>query len=807
MEPVFFDTTEDCLRALLSDEVDQAYINTYSASYLMTTPKYRKFDIVQLQNIPFEISIGVSREQDRSVISLLNKSIDSLSTEEINAIIIRNTLSSQDITLMTLLSNMPYEQIMMIVILLLAVMVGVILSVMYRRRKRMIVAAVTKEYERFIRYVCMANSDVSEINLLTHTRIRYSIENGMVCSRSEDYGTLEEMLSAIHPDDIDSVRKKIDFDTLLEIINRTDEIYFEGRTLDKDGEYRWYAYMLQGVERDKAHPDNVMMYKRDIDKSKRKETEHRKELEEALVSAQSASMAKGRFLSNMSHEMRTPLNAVIGYLTIAKSSDDIEKVGSCIDKSEVAAKHLLSIINDVLDMSAIENGKIRICGEGFDLRGVITSVSLLFSSQAQAKGVAFDAVVYDIDCEQLVGDQLRLNQILMNLLSNAVKFTTDGGQVRLYVSQLRGKREDGSGIITKLVVTDTGIGMDEEFLERLFNPFEQESASTARIHGGSGLGLSITKNLIDMMGGSITVASLKNVGTTVTVELPFGCGGGAAEQTEKYPAARVLIVNRNSEAAGYIGAVASECGLTADAADSGEEAVRIISEGIQNGRSYDICIIDGILPDMNGFEAAKRIRDICGERPPVTAVSVCDRSSADCSDGADRLISKPLFRSDIISLLEEVLSGRRPDSRSTAFRKSFKGVRVLLVEDNAMNLEIAKELLARDGFTVECAVNGKIAVDMFTESPAGYYSLILMDIQMPVMDGCTATKEIRDSFHPRAKEVPIIAMTANAFADDVARVLECGMNAHASKPIDFNQLYAIIERYVPSKTSNASGIE
>lgn len=522
---------------------------------------------------------------------------------------------------------------------------------------------------------------------------------------------------------------------------------------------------------------------------------------DALEVAKQASESKGNFLSNMSHEIRTPLNAIIGYLTIAKDVEsDQSKISHCIDNCDVASRHLLQIINDILDMSSIKSGKLKIAHEDFDLKKEITDITTIFYQNAKAKNVEFETQVDGVTQEWLVGDQLRLNQILMNLLSNAVKFTPEQGRIQLKIQQMN---EDDKRVYIQFSVSDTGIGMSQEYMSRIFHPFEQENAGTAKKFGGSGLGLSITNNLIKMMGGTISVDSKQNEGTTFTVTLFFDKSQNNHVHSVRhadYSHVRVLVVDDKADECTYVKAMLKRCGVKSDSVTSGQAALRQIKARMGRDYSYDLCIIDWNMPEMNGCEVTKRIREELGSDLPIiiaTAYDVTAFESEAKASGVNKVIAKPLFQSTLLDLLVSTFGEYDPAASSDQAKEKIdmSGVRILLAEDNAMNMEIAVTMLEKTGICVDQARDGKEALDIFSASEPGTYDMILMDVQMPVMDGYEATKQIRKSTHPEAKTIPIIAMTANAFAEDVAEALSNGMNAHIAKPINYDKMFELLKKY------------
>lgn len=522
------------------------------------------------------------------------------------------------------------------------------------------------------------------------------------------------------------------------------------------------------------------------------------QLREAVAQADHANQAKSQFLARMSHEIRTPMNAIVGLTTIAKHHDkEPEKIDEYLTKIDVSSKVLLNIINDVLDMSAIESDKIKIACNPFNIREVLTSISTIYYTQCKQKGIRFEMNTAEVSDEQLVGDGLRLNQILLNLISNAYKFTPAGGKISVVAKEVSVK--DGKAYFN-FTVEDTGEGMSEEMQARLFKPFEQESATTAQKHGGSGLGLSIAKNLVEMMEGSISFHSQKDVGTTFTVSVPFKINEQAAKlDPERYKTIRALIVDDEEETREYTSVVLNRIGVPYAMAENGTDAIEKLRHAKEMGSGFDICFVDWKMPDMTGGAVTKQIRELFRKDTLIIIVSAYDTSEIEdeaIEAGADMFLSKPLFQSTVFNLLMKLSGGKFVNQTAENDSYDFGGRKVLLAEDTEFNAEIAIELLDMVNMKVDHAMNGKLAVDMFTAAEEGTYCAILMDVQMPVMDGYEATREIRSSDHPQAKNIPIFAMTANAFTEDVSAALNAGMNGHIAKPIDTRILYATLNKVV-----------
>ncbi len=528
---------------------------------------------------------------------------------------------------------------------------------------------------------------------------------------------------------------------------------------------------------------------------------HNRQLAEALQAAQAANSSKTTFLSNMSHDIRTPMNAILGFATLlAKDADNPVKVREYTKKVMASGQHLLSLINDVLDVSKIESGKAALTVGEFTLNNMVLSVDTIIRSAAKDKGQLFEVSVTGIRHERLIGDETRLNQVLINLLSNAVKYTPQGGSIWFRIIGLPQRSAQYEHI--RIEVEDNGFGMTPEYLEVIFDAFTRAENSTTNKVQGTGLGMAITKNIVELMGGTIEVASEVGKGSIFTVELELRIAGQEEDGHfwEKYGISRILVADDDEDACKNICDLMGGVNVAVDTAYCGEDAIKAVT-GPGSGR-YQVILLDWKMPGIDGVETARRIRAALAEPVLILLLTACDWEGIEEESfeaGIDAFLAKPFFVSTLKEKILELWGGQREIGKAgtkSALQCSLDGCHFLVVEDNEINAEILTELLGIEGATCEVAVNGELAVERFSHAAEGEFDTILMDVQMPVLNGYEATKRIRALAREDAKTIPIIAMTANAFAEDVKEAIHAGMNAHVSKPVDMEALKETIRQHI-----------
>ena len=592
------------------------------------------------------------------------------------------------------------------------------------------------------------------------------------------------VLGKLHPQDTEGQRSK-HLKGLL--VNEQREWDFE-YVHKKTGEQRWFHIIAMGSEIEKKQKCIIVMSDRTADRKMNQA------LSDAVSAAETANRAKSTFLSNMSHDIRTPMNAIIGFTTLAVSNiENKEKVRDYLGKILASSNHLLSLINDILDMSRIESGKIHLEETKVNLSDLLHDLKTIISGQIHAKQLELYMDAMDVTDEDVYCDKTRLNQVLLNLLSNAIKFTPAGGTVSVRLRQFPSTQKDCAQY--EIRVKDNGIGMSQEFAQKIFDPFERERTSTVSKIQGTGLGMAISKNIVNMMGGTIEIKTQKNKGTEFIIRLMFRIQSEQhrVEKITELEGLKALVVDDDFNTCDSVTKMLVKVGMRSEWTLSGKEAVLRAKQSIELGDAFHAYIIDWRLPDMNGIEVTRQIRSL-GDDTPIIILTAYDWSEIEVeakAAGVTAFCAKPMFMSDLRETLMTALGQKKEQNNDDVLPEAdfnFKNKHILLVEDNELNSEIATEILTEYGFIVDTAENGAEALEKVSTSKPGTYDLVLMDVQMPVMNGYEATKCIRKLKDPALANISILAMTANAFDEDRKKALESGMDGFLSKPIVIKEL-------------------
>lgn len=686
-------------------------------------------------------------------------------------------------------------------ICIFAVYVGIIQVVGWLQRRKLIAENTDKSY------VVDGLTQFFEIFILVdleNNTYRYLVGSEPLDSDIPEEGSYDSMQAHImsmvaEEDERERLTPLFKKEALIESMRDTSYLRYEFRTLRPNVE--WDGMNIICIKRDDAgKPVKLLFACADVTKTKQDELRSYEALKEAYEAVESANHAKSDFLSSMSHDIRTPMNAIIGMTAIATINlDDTERVRDCLNKIASSSQHLLGLINEVLDMSKIESGKMNFTEEEFNLSDVVENIVTMFLMQTKERGQQFDVDIADITHEDIIGDSMRLEQVFINILGNAVKFTPKGGRIHF------GIREKASGMhgygCYEFTCEDTGIGMDEEFMEKLYEPFVRAMDSRTNKIQGTGLGMPIVKNLVQMMNGDIKVESKLNEGTKFTITVYLKIDRYKQDDVEELQELSVLVADDDNVACENACIVLKKIGMKADGVSSGAEAVERCLERQETKKQYAAVILDWKMPGMDGVETTREIRRQVGEDIPIIILSAYDYSEIEAearNAGVDAFISKPLFRSRLVYVMKSLMFGEQKEHTmiETLQDHDYSGKRALLVEDIELNMEIAKELLMQTGMLVETAENGRLAVEKLEATPEGYFDIVFMDIQMPEMNGYEATAAIRASEREDLRTVPILAMSADVFVDDIKHAQAVGMNGHVPKPIEIENLMNALEKWL-----------
>ena len=640
--------------------------------------------------------------------------------------------------------------------------------------------------------------DFDEAGVMTQVKWSDEFRRMIGYNSTDDFpDVLESWSDLLHPDDKERVLKEFN-ETISDYTGqKTYDVDY--RLLTKNRGYRWYKAVGKPTRRPDGSPISYIGVFMDITEQKKMMQElaqQRESLSIALEEANQANKAKTVFLSNMSHEIRTPMNAIIGLDRIALNDPGIsEATREHLEQIGLSAQHLLSIINDILDMSRIESGRMTVKNEEFSFAKALSQVNTIISGQCQEKGVDYECRVKGSVDDYYIGDEMKLRQVMINILGNAVKFTPPGGSVTFIVETTA--RFDGKTTL-RFTISDTGIGMSQDFLPKLFEALSQEDSSSTSRYGSTGLGMAITKSFIELMNGTISVESEKQKGTTFTVTVTLIDSDrkyAGEEEAELQPHEMcVLVIDDDPIACEHAQLVLGQVGVNCEKALSGAEGLEMAKLRHARREPYNLILVDWRMPDIDGLETTRQIRAEVGNETPViilTSYNWDDIEDEARAAGVDTFVAKPLFAGKVLDEFREVFKMKNATLAQETV--DLKGRRVLLAEDVSVNAEILLMVLSMREIQADHAENGRIAVEMFEEHKEGYYDAILMDMRMPEMDGLEATRKIRSMDRADAKNIPIIALTANAFDEDVQRSMQAGLNAHLSKPVEPDVLFETLE--------------
>lgn len=809
-----YSTSEDAIKAVETGEADAAYALPFTAQTYVNRNPGSGLTYAIMNDGGASFRMFVPANADHELITLLKKAISSVPPATLNQLGSKYTsLNADDVSLVHYFHANPGIMLAAALTFTLAVSMFFLMWMRGRWNRRILATTekANQDLENQLAIVEALSRDytnVLSVNAETGETSVIKIDGNNKTGEPEDfwkernYGKVisSYINSKVLPEDREYLKNALALRQARKQLAKREE-YSDTYRIMENGEIQYFQFAFVRPGREGSWDRNMVLVGfRNIDEAMKREHEQKKALAEALAQSRYASAAKTAFLNNMSHDIRTPMNAIIGFTALAASNvTNAPMVQRYLGKIMTSGNHLLSLINDVLDMSRIESGKVKIEEQEILLPEILHDLRTIVQADARAKQLDFQIDTLDVINETIFCDRLRLNQILLNILSNAMKYTHPGGKVSARVIQ-KSPAEKGMADF-EFRVKDNGIGMSKKFLEHVFEPFEREQTSTVSGIQGTGLGLAITKKIVDMMGGTISVRSETGKGSEFTVAFRFKVNE-TKEPTlvlPQFEGARALVVDDDVNTCTSLGRMLSELGMRPDWTTLGKEALIRSQFAAEQKEAYGAYIIDWVMTDMNGIELTRRLRKNVPKEIPIlilTAYDWTDIEEEGKEAGVTAFCSKPIFLSELRKLLSQPLHEEKEDAKKTEEPPKFEGKRLLLVEDNEMNQEIAQMLLEEAGFKVEIVENGREAVDKMREVSEGYYDLILMDVQMPIMDGYEATRLIRDMDDPFKSSIPIIAMTANAFDEDREEAISAGMNGYVPKPIDVKKMLETLEEFL-----------
>lgn len=687
------------------------------------------------------------------------------------------------------------SQTLTVIVLLIFIIFIVFTLVTYIYRKKIIAGETEVKYrEQLFGLLANTTSDVYMLLSLKDYSLEYVSPNAprvLGIGKEEIQKSIDAIATQEYDDELSNGLKQ-----LKQLPEGQSQTYKHNRIHKTTGEIKHFIETIYRTNIDGIDKFIILLSDRTS------EIQSETALKNAMESAKAANRSKSVFLSNMSHDIRTPMNAILGFTELIKrDAKTPSKVLEYTNKIYTSGQHLLGLINDVLDMSKIENGKFVLNVQKFNLAEFVDELGFMMRPQANNKHQTFDICVYDLKEENLLGDKVRINQILINILSNAIKYTPEYGKIRMDINELPKINENFARL--RFTITDNGIGISEEYLERMFTPFSREVSSTVNSIQGTGLGMAITKNLVDLMSGTISVKSKQGEGSTFTVELELRIDNEDVNTGfwDEMGITRTLVVDDDEDICENVTAALKDAGMQASYVLNGEDAIALVEKKHADGEDFDLILIDLKMPGIDGISTAEKIRASVSKDISIVMLTAYDWSEFEDSArnaGIDAFLPKPFFVSNLKFNVRS-LQKNKEEKKSSVPKKALADKRFLAAEDNELNSEILVELLDMYDSLCDVAENGKIALEMFENSPKGYYDGILMDIQMPVMNGYDAAKAIRQCAHPDAKSIPIIAMTANAFSEDINNSFNAGMDAHIAKPMDMEKLESVYREIINSR--------
>ena len=811
---VNYSTREAAMQAVLDREVDAAYVYAYTAQLFVNrdTTNSLYYSIANDMNMKFRMHVRDSA--DHELFTILNKCIQQMSNDMLNQMVLKHTsYTVKDMDLLQYMQVNPKIQLTVVLSITLTICIILVLYLRGQWSRKLLDTTersnrAMKEQLAIVETLSRDYTNVFAVNEESGTariiKLEGYVTKGLKKDSKEEhpYAPIlnQYIRDRVHPEDQEYLTQALSLDKVREEINLNGE-YMGSYRVQADGESHHFQYTyIKVVKSDLENDSFILAGFRNIDEMIRREQEQKEVLAEALAQAQYANNAKTTFLNNMSHDIRTPMNAIIGFTSLAVTHiDNKAQVQDYLGKIMTSGNHLLSLINDVLDMSRIESGKVKIEEKEVSLPEVMHDLKTIVQADVKARQLEFYIDTLDVVNETIICDKLRLNQVLLNILSNALKYTKPGGMVSVRIIQLSEAQEGSASY--EFRIKDTGIGMSSEFLKHVFEPFEREQTATVSGIQGTGLGLAITKNIVDMMGGTITVDSEEGKGSEFTVAFRFRVPDEPMKfhRLEQLEGLRALVVDDDINTCISASKMLSTIGMHPDWTTLGKEAIVRTKFALEQNEPYSAYIIDWLMPDMNGIELVRRIRKIIGDLTPIIILTAYDWSDIEeeaREAGVTAFCSKPIFLSELRGILAAPYMEQESAEETEESEPNFEGKRILLVEDNELNQEIAREILQNVGFIIDTADDGTIAVERMKENPADTYDLILMDVQMPIMNGYQATRAIRALDDAAKASIPIVAMTANAFEEDRKEAMESGMNGYVAKPIDIEKLMQTLEDFL-----------